>query len=152
MRWLFIIPLGLLATGCFAMAIVFGVQAIDLQAHALRIPGIVIGHRQDTCSSTDKNNRSISYTCFQNRVRYEVQGVTREALAEGERRREKDNLGAGVKLLVDTRTEPFRVHLEDSGPWIVPVLGLVFGTLCLGSGLIQSPTGEVIPPGPTAEV
>ncbi|ADO69205.1 uncharacterized protein STAUR_1401 [Stigmatella aurantiaca DW4/3-1] len=147
MRWIGIFLLGLTSLGLFALAIHLTVNAVEFSAHAVGVPGVVSGYKTERCTSTDKNKRQYSYTCYQYRVRYELQGTSRESLVEQDRTSNDSEVGKAVELSVDPRTGT--VYFAGIGIWIGPLMLAFFGLATLlglgfffkSEGLLRRPSG-----------
>ncbi|MDC0713215.1 hypothetical protein POL68_32435 [Stigmatella sp. ncwal1] len=147
MRWIGIFLLGLTSLGLFALALHLTVKAVDFSAYAVSVPGVVSGYKTLRCTSTDKNKRQYSYTCYQYLVRYELQGTSRESLVEQDRASQDDEVGKAVELSVDPRTGT--VYFAGIGIWIGPLILAFFGLATLlglgfflkSEGLLRRPSG-----------
>jgi len=129
MRWVGLLLLGAISLGLFAGAVAFGVNAADFTAHSVSVPGVISGHNALRCTSTDKNKREYSYTCYEYRVRYALQGVSYESPVEQQRPPNTDRLGEEVELRVDPRTNT--VYFAGVGPWLGCIIFAVLGLLSL---------------------
>ncbi|AKF85353.1 hypothetical protein MFUL124B02_11465 [Myxococcus fulvus 124B02] len=124
--------------GVGALLLVFSASltwsAHDFDRHAVDAAGVISGHQPQQCSRTDNKNRSRTYTCYQYRVRYESEGVSRESLVEMDRTEVEDRLGEPVTLRVDPRTR--KVHFAGAGLWVGPIVTALFGLVCLGAATL----------------
>ncbi|MFY1825265.1 hypothetical protein ACN47A_05075 [Myxococcus fulvus] len=109
-------------------------SAHDFDTHAVDVAGVISGHQTKQCSRTDNKNRSRTYTCYQYQVRYESDGVSREAPVEQDRTDVQDRLGESVRLRVDPRTQ--KVHFAGAGLWVGPIATAIFGLVCLGAATL----------------
>lgn len=109
-------------------------SAHDFETHAVDVSGVISGHQAQTCSRTDKQNRTRNYTCYQYLVRYEADGVSNESPVEMIRTDVQNRLGEAVQLRMDPRTK--KVHFVGEGPWIGPIITSIFGLLCLGAAAL----------------
>ncbi|SEU24270.1 hypothetical protein [Stigmatella erecta] len=134
MRWVGLWLLGAICLGFSAGAVAFGVKAAGFTAHSVSVPGVISGYTPLTCTSTDKDKRKYSYTCYQYRVRYALQGVSHEAPVEQDRPSTTDRLGETVELRVDPRTNT--VYFPGVGPWLGCIFFAVFGLLSLAGTVL----------------
>ncbi len=121
--------MAVLSGGFFLGALATARQAFDFQVHSVALPGVISSHTAQTCTSTDKNKREFRYTCYQYRVRYELQGTSTEAPVEDVRTSHPDRLGEAVDLRVDPRMGT--VFFAGLGPWWVPLILSLFGFIVL---------------------
>ncbi|SEM53856.1 hypothetical protein SAMN05444354_11884 [Stigmatella aurantiaca] len=134
MRWVGLLILGAVTLGFFAGAVAFGVNAADFTAHSVSVMGVISGYNPLLCTSTDSNKRKYSYTCYEYRVRYELQGVSHESPVEQDRPSTTERLGEAVELRVDPRTHT--VYFSGVGPWLGCLFFAVFGLFSLAGTVL----------------
>jgi hypothetical protein len=129
MRWVGLWLLGAVTLGFWAGAVAFGVRAADFTRHSVSVPGVISGYDTLSCTATDSNKRKYSYTCYQYRVRYTLQGVSHESPVEQDRPSTMDRLGEAVELRVDPHANT--VYFTGVGPWLGCLFFAVFGLFTL---------------------